>query len=250
MNRASIAVLVAPAVHPVSGRLCAGQADLAALALAQSLGPVEVFYAGALGDAALQDYLAHGAAEITVLDVQAGCDVVEALSSLAGAFRMVLCGARAEGGEASGLLPYLLAETLQRPLLPDVLSLVEEHGRVRAVQYLPKGLRRTLETDYPLVASVHPRAAKARAWSYVRQVEGKIRHVPARGQALPLPAIEALRRARPLVAASRASGHERMMGAVATGDGKSGGMVVKQGDSVAKAQVVLDYLRQHQLIDF
>ncbi|MCP1292268.1 electron transfer flavoprotein subunit beta, partial [Chromobacterium sp. S0633] len=61
--------------------------------------------------------------------------------------------------------------------------------------------------------------------------------------------LEPARRARAL-AAQRSSGLERLLGAIAGDDAAAGGRVVKQGDSVEKAQVVLDYLRQHRLVDF
>ncbi|RMC95162.1 electron transfer flavoprotein subunit beta [Aquitalea palustris] len=246
-----IAVLVAPAVHPVSGRPCAGEADLAALALAQRLSSqVDVWYAGAADDAALADYLARGADNIHSLSLSPGSDVLAALCSVLQGVDMVLCGARAGGGDGSGLLPYQLAEQLGRALLPDVLDLSKSDQQWQALQALPKGVRRTLAAKLPLVASVHARAASAVGWSYARLQQGKIQRKAATGAALPQVVLEPARRARALVAASKVSGHARMQGAIAGGEGKSAGIVVKQGDSVEKAQVVLDYLRQHQLVDF
>ncbi len=246
-----IAVLIAPAVHPVSGRPCAGEADLAALALAQRLpGELQVWYAGAADDAALADYLARGADNIHSLSLSPGSDVLAALCSVLQGVDMVLCGARAGGGDGSGLLPYQLAEQLGRALLPDVLDLSKSDQQWQALQALPKGVRRTLAAKLPLVASVHARAASAVGWSYARLQQGKIQRKAATGAALPQVVLEPARRARALVAASKVSGHARMQGAIAGGEGKSAGIVVKQGDSVEKAQVVLDYLRQHQLVDF
>ena len=246
-----IAVLIAPAVHPVSGRPCAGEADLAALALAQRLpGELQVWYAGAADDAALADYLARGADNIHSLSLSPDSDVLAALCSVLQGVDMVLCGARSGGGDGSGLLPYQLAEQLGRALLPDVLDLSKSDQQWQALQALPKGVRRTLAAKLPLVASVHARAASAVGWSYARLQQGKIQRKAATGAALPQVVLEPARRARALVAASKVSGHARMQGAIAGGEGKSAGIVVKQGDSVEKAQVVLDYLRQHQLVDF
>lgn len=247
-----IAVLVAPAVHPVSGRPCAGKADSAALAVAKSLGgELSVFYAGTADDAALGDYLAQGASRIEVLTASEGADVASLLAIRLSNFDIVLCGARSGGGEGSAMLPYALAETLGRPLLPDVLSFAAESGGMRAVQFLPKGQRRQLLSAFPFVATVHERAAAPLPYSFARKVEGKIARSPAMGGARQEKQYEAGdRRARPLVAQSRASGHERMLGAIAADDGKATGQVVKQGDSVEKAQLVLDYLREHQLVDY
>jgi electron transfer flavoprotein beta subunit len=41
-----------------------------------------------------------------------------------------------------------------------------------------------------------------------------------------------------------------MMGAIGGDGGARGGQVVKQGSAEDKAQILLDYLREHRLIDF
>ncbi len=51
-----------------------------------------------------------------------------------------------------------------------------------------------------------------------------------------------------LAAADKRSGHARMLSAT-TPDCR-GGNVVIEGSSVEKAQVILAYLREHQLIDY
>ena len=50
------------------------------------------------------------------------------------------------------------------------------------------------------------------------------------------------------VAAEKRSGHARMLSATTTES--RGGNVVNEGSSVEKAQVILAYLREHQLIDY
>ncbi|MBN3006502.1 electron transfer flavoprotein subunit beta [Chromobacterium alkanivorans] len=245
---AKTAVLVAPAAHPVSGRPCAGAGDLAALALARRLGRAfVVLHAGAADKDALADYLAQGAAAITVLDLPADSDPTPALIAALGGFELILCGERSGGGEASALLPYLLAEGLDRPLLPGVLELSEADGEWRALQGLAKGRRRRLAAQAPLLASVKPDGAEPR-WSWAGLQRGVLTRRTAAGAPMPAPRLEPARRARAL-AAQRGSGLERLLGAIA-GEAAGGGRVVKQGDSVEKAQAVLDYLRQHQLVDF
>ncbi|KMN83811.1 hypothetical protein VK98_01250 [Chromobacterium sp. LK11] len=245
---AKTAVLVAPAAHPVSGRPCAGAGDLAALALARRLGRAfVVLHAGAADKDALADYLAQGAAAITVLDLPADSDPTPALIAALGGFELILCGERSGGGEASALLPYLLAEGLDRPLLPGVLELSEADGEWRALQGLAKGRRRRLAAQAPLLASVRPDGAEPR-WSWAGLQRGVLTRRTAAGAPMPAPRLEPARRARAL-AAQRGSGLERLLGAIA-GEAGGGGRVVKQGDSVEKAQAVLDYLRQHQLVDF
>ncbi|UGA38418.1 electron transfer flavoprotein subunit beta [Chromobacterium haemolyticum] len=246
---AKTAVLVAPAPHPVSGRPCTGPGDLAALALARRLGRAfVVLHAGDADKTALADYLAQGAEAIAVLQLPADSDPTPALIAALGDFELILCGERSGGGEASALLPYLLAEGLDRPLLPGVLSLTEEGGEWRALQGLTRGRRRRLAAQAPLLASVKPDGAEPR-WSWAGLQRGVLTRRAAEGGAMQAPRLEPARRARAL-AAQRGSGLERLMGAIAGDDAAAGGRVVKQGDSVEKAQAVLDYLRQHRLVDF
>ena len=51
-----------------------------------------------------------------------------------------------------------------------------------------------------------------------------------------------------LAAAEKRSGHARMLSATTTES--RGGSVVIEGSSVEKAQVILAYLREHQLVDY
>ncbi|WP_028536533.1 hypothetical protein [Paludibacterium yongneupense] len=253
VERPRIAVLVSPAVHPVSGRACAGAADLAALALGQALvasGAPDVFYAGAAPDSALADYLAHGCRRLLVLRHEPDQDVSASLAAAVRPYDLVICGIRSGGGMSSGLLPYQLAELLGRPLLPGLAELSLDSGTVRGAQSLPQGEQRLLEAGFPVLASVHPRAATARPWRFAGLAQGRIEVTPATGCGLTECAFEPERRALPLRAARAERGHERMLQAIAAGDGQAAGLVVNQGDSVEKAQVVLDYLRHHQLVDY
>ena len=60
--------------------------------------------------------------------------------------------------------------------------------------------------------------------------------------------LSAVRKPVKLAAAEKRSGHARMLSAVATES--RGGSVVIEGSSVEKAQAILGYLREHQLIDY
>jgi electron transfer flavoprotein beta subunit len=51
-----------------------------------------------------------------------------------------------------------------------------------------------------------------------------------------------------LAAPEKRSGHARMLSATTTES--RGGSVVIEGSSVEKAQVILAYLREHQLVDY
>lgn len=252
-----IAVLVSPARHPVSGQALRSSSDAAALELACSLTAAEqltVLYAGNAGVDELRDYLGLGAPRIEVLRLSADVDVVPALLDRLRGFDIVICGARSDGQFSSGLLPYLLAEGLNMPLVGDVLDATLQGGTLSLRQFLPKGLRRRLEVSAPVVLAVHPRAAQTRQFAYARAVSGRITQSIAKspaGLAGAAWSFEAVtRRPRPLKAKVVQSGHSRMQGAIGGDSGARGGEVVKQGNAVEKAQVLLTYLREHHLIDF
>jgi electron transfer flavoprotein beta subunit len=253
-----IAVLVSPARHPVSGQALRSSSDAAALELACSLTAAEqltVLYAGNAGVDELRDYLGLGAPRIEVLRLPPDeADVVPALLDRLRGFDVVICGARSDGQFASGLLPYLLAEGLNMPLVGDVLDATLQGSMLSLRQFLPKGLRRRLEVSAPVVLAVHPRAAQTRQFAYARAVGGRITQSVSKspaGLASAAWSFEPVtRRPRPLKAKVVQSGHSRMQGAIGGDSGARGGEVVKQGNAVEKAQVLLTYLREHHLIDF
>ncbi|MEC5162073.1 MULTISPECIES: hypothetical protein [unclassified Janthinobacterium] len=261
-----IAVLLAPARHPLSARAQAGACDAAAFELACSLQPAEQLTLlcasvdGAIAAADLRPYAALGAANIELLAVAGDAALLPALAARLDGFDLVICGMRSEWQAASGLLAYRLAEALELPLASDVLEARRVGGALRVRQFLPKGLRRLLELDGPALLAVHARAPRTRQYAYARAAAGRIAHrAGAAGSILgggvgvgAVWSYEALtRRPRPLKAALAQSGHTRMLGAIGGGDGAGkGGEVVKQGNAVEKAQVLLDYLRDHGLVNF
>ena len=125
--------------------------------LARRLGgaSVAVLHAGDPDEPALRGYLALGAPCVQTIDVPRDRDVLDPLAALLSDYALVLCGSRGESGMGSGLLPYLLAQRLGRPLLPNVLSAQLAGGAVRARQFLP-GRRRDMEADLPALLTVHP----------------------------------------------------------------------------------------------
>jgi electron transfer flavoprotein beta subunit len=253
-----IAVLVSTARHPVSGQPVRSASDAAAFEIGCSLAPagrLTVLSAGMAGKESLEGYLGLGAEAIEVLTVSSPDDVLPALLARLKGFDLVLCGMRSDGQSASGMLPYMLAEGLKAPLVGDVLE-ATAGGRTLAVrQFLPKGMRRRLEVSLPAVLAVHPRAPQTRQYAYARARAGRVTYVAGAigngGRGAPAWQFEpATRRPRPLKAKVAQSGHSRMMGAIGGDGGARGGQVVKQGTPEQKAQVLLDYLREHRLIDF
>lgn len=263
MNKTNlkIAVLVSPARHPLSGRPLRSVSDAAAFELACKLAPANrltVLCAGMASKDSLQEYLGLGAQEIEVLTVADAADALPALLARLQGYDVVLCGARSDGQFASGMLPYLLADRLRMPLVQDVLDAELDQDWLALRQFLPKGQRRRLEVPVPAVLAVHARAPQTRQYAYARACAGRINYVAGSiqaGQAGAQPSLlwryeAAGRRPRPLKAQVAQSGHSRMLGAIGGDSGARGGQIVTQGSVEQKSQMLLDYLREHRLVDF
>jgi electron transfer flavoprotein beta subunit len=260
-----IAVLVSVGRHPVSGTARYSRNDAAALTLATRLAAqhqatLDVLHAGDPTNPALREYLALGAAKVEVLAVAAGDEIAPALTARLKGYDLVLTGTRAEGTEDSGMLPYQLADALGFALLGsavdiDVEADVEadvESAHITVRQFLPKGLRRRVQVSLPVVVAVHPMANATPRYAYAKLREGAIEPVlvSAANSAESLPWSIKPATAKPvrLAAAEKRSGHARMLSATTTES--RGGSVVIEGTSVEKAQVILAYLREHQLVDY
>ncbi len=258
-----IAVLVSTGRHPVSGAPRYSRNDAAALELGRRLAQrhgaqLDVIHAGDPADPALPEYLALGAQQVEVLSCTAADDAAQALATRVREHDLVLTGTRAEGAHDSGMLPYRVAALLGYALVGAAVDLEVEAGQARVRQFLPKGLRRRVEAALPAVVAVHPLADARPAYAYARLRAGTVR-ASAVGVAARVAAMEAApeaaawqsgpveRKPLKLAAAERRSGHARMLGATTTES--RGGNVVNAGTSVEKAQVILAYLREHQLID-
>jgi len=252
-----IAVLVSVGRHPVSGAPRYSRNDAAALELGRGLAgkhgaQLAVLHAGDAADPALANYLALGASEVEVLPCGAGDDGARVLAAQLEHCDLVLTGTRAEGAYDTGMLPYRLAAVLGRPLVGAAVDVDIEGGRVAVRQFLPKGLRRRVDAALPAVVAVHPLANAQPRYAHARLRSGAIRTAPAArcadsdAAAWSLGAIE--RKPVKLAAAEKRSGHARMLSATTTES--RGGNVVNGGTSVEKAQVILAYLREHQLIDY
>ena len=259
VSACGITVLVSTSAHPLSGRPVTSRNDTLALEIAQQLSrgatSVRTLHAGDPQDTALPDYLAFGASFVEVLPAAPGDDIIAALTEQLQNSKLILCGTRAQSGEASGMLPYLLATALKRPILSDVLDVQLAGDSVQATQFLPKGRRRTVTMSLPAIVAVHPLATVFPRYAYARRVAGRIVTLPEsapetsaapRSSAWTLETTE--RVPLKLKAPDRRSGHARML--AATVAASRGGQVVNEGSNVEKAQAVLAYLREHDLIAF
>ncbi|NML19160.1 hypothetical protein HHL10_29760, partial [Azohydromonas sp. G-1-1-14] len=189
-------------------------------------------------------------------------DAVAALVPVCRESALVLAGPRGESGLSSGMLPYLLAQRLQRELIGEVIDLrPEADGGWRVVQALPRGARRAwrLEPGTAAVLVTSARLAQREdlpqrhAWVAAQhgRIEDRRADTASSGQ------LEANRwvleparkQRRALAAASNESGAARM--ARATGSGapaRQGGIVIREGSTVDKAQALLEHLRKLALV--
>jgi len=257
---ASVAVLVSAGRHPTSGtpRACRGDAVAMAVGAFLAGDDLRVIHAGDEEEPALKDYMALGANRVDVLKATPGSVPVSALAEALASADVILTGCRAEQGAGSGLLPYVLAEMLGRPIISNALEIsIEDSARGRTAmirQFLPKGQRRRVSCSLPLVIAVHPMAPARLKYAYARRVAGQVALLPMVGNGdgatlQPSWAVETgARRAQRLKAQDKQAGHARLLSAIVSE--VKGGVVAFEGTSVDKAQVVLNYLREHRLVDF
>jgi electron transfer flavoprotein beta subunit len=269
IERSEIVVLVSVRIDPASGRATRSRADAAAVALAQkALGEgrePRLCTAGDMPAGVARDYLAQGVSQLTRLPVHGEATLDQVASTLESACRdggLAIAGPRAESGLGSGLLPYALAQRLQRPLIHEVIDLLREaDGGWRVVQALPRGARRSwrLEAGVPAVLVTSPRLAQRedlpQRHSWVAAQAGRIVELLAAAPASPPPVAAvwnfepARKQRRALAPVSTESGAARM--ARATGAAESagqGGTVVRDGSAMDKAQLLLDHLRKLSLV--
>ncbi|MBC7755164.1 MAG: electron transfer flavoprotein subunit beta/FixA family protein [Bdellovibrio sp.] len=249
-----IAVLVSAGKHPVSGQPRHCRNDSLALQMGLNLAnDILVLHAGESENPALQDYLALGAPQINVIPTTD--NIVNNLATQLTNTDLILSGTRAENGDDSGLLPYLLATKLNLALVADVVEIKAYENKIEILQFLPKGRRRRVTVCLPALVVVHPSAAVTLNFIHARQNLGSIStlsasNFDAKHSQSDLKQWHTCPARKPIkLAASRTlTGHERLMAAISSK--AKGGAVVNEGNNVEKAQVILDYLREHQLIDF
>ncbi|GGD84249.1 drug:proton antiporter [Caballeronia grimmiae] len=250
-----IAVLVSVGRHPVSGTARYSRNDAAALAIALDIAKqhgaqLDVLHAGDPGSPALAEYLALGAPRVEVLNTSG--DACAALAQRLADYDLVMTGTRAEGAFDSGTLPYKLADALNVALVGSAVDVSVTNEGVEVRQFMPKGLRRGVRVQLPALVAVHPLANAAPRYAYARMKEGRVAPVAANApvdkeqSAWTLGPVTA--KPKRLAAPEKRTGHARMLSATTTES--RGGSVVIEGSSVEKAQVILAYLREHQLVDY
>ncbi|MDR5801034.1 electron transfer flavoprotein subunit beta/FixA family protein [Caballeronia sp. LZ001] len=250
-----IAVLVSTGQHPISGTARYSRNDAAALALGIDIAKehgaqLDVLHAGDPANPALAEYLALGAPRVEVLNTPG--DACAALAQRLAGYRLVLTGTRAEGAFDSGTLPYRLADALNVALVGSAVDIDVTNEGVEVRQFMPKGLRRRVRVQLPALIAVHPLANATPRYAYARMREGRVAPVAAAAPVDPEASAWSVgpvsAKPKRLAAPEKRTGHARMLSATTTES--RGGSVVIEGSSVEKAQVILAYLREHQLVDY
>ncbi|RJF88965.1 electron transfer flavoprotein subunit beta [Oleomonas cavernae] len=242
-----IAVLLSLGHHPVSGRACAARGDAQAIALAHSLGGEVMGLHAGPGDAAIGDYLGHGLTRLTVLEQPAGADPVPALAKALAELRpdLILAGRQAQGGDDTGLVPYLLAERLTRPIVADAAAITRVGGNVVVEQALPRGARRRVTLPLPALVTVHPAAPPALPFTHGALRRGTILRRPGEAPtAIAEPIEERPYRRRPRLMGGVAGGSAADRLKAATEVTGGGGRLLVEPDPAAAAREILDFLKR------
>lgn len=252
----NVVSLVSIGKHPLSGRERRAEQDSRALELGLSLAGARVtaLHAGDAQASTLRSYAGMGLPSIRVLQQQPDSDVLAPLCDhlLAERPDIVLSGVRAESGESSGMLPYLLGSALGWPVVPGIAAIVKvENGTAQLLQALPRGQRRALSVKLPFIASVDLAAAEPRQSAYgpasralleatsfaaVEDLEKRDWHeAPARKRP------KRLKRVKAKTAA------ERFKAATAKAQGK-GGVVLREQPAAEQAKAIFELLLEEGMI--
>lgn len=251
-----IIVLLSVATHPYTGRPLRADLDARALELALQAAnaPLLAVHAGAADAQALHGYLGMGLSELTVLEAAPEADVSALLLQHIRAVRpdLVLCGSRAQAGEASGYLPYLLAHELGWPLAAHISGFTLAADEIRLQCALARGRRRELIVKPPLFATVSAAAPNARQSAFARARRGRVRVLPHPdiiGHATP--AVWQVRpaRARPkrLKSMSANLAGEELLKAL-TDNSSKGGQVLSGLSAPDAADRLIAYLRLQKML--
>ncbi|TBW55750.1 electron transfer flavoprotein subunit beta [Marinobacter halodurans] len=246
-----VASLVSNGQHPKSGRSRRASQDARAVELALKMTgrAARVIHVGTgHRDSGLGQYLGMGLPEITLLNADENADAVPVLvDHLKGTdLDIVLTGIHAEQGEASGMVPYLLAEHLGWPLVSHIADIQKvEGGKAEVLQALPRGQRRLLRVPLPFIATVDNAAAEARQYAFGAARRGKlvdeVIDAPVDQARLEWESHPAKPRPKRLHVAKAKSAADRFKAATAKPQGQ-GGSVLRDGTDLEKATAIMDLL--------
>ncbi|MEJ2669471.1 MAG: electron transfer flavoprotein subunit beta [Gammaproteobacteria bacterium] len=245
-----VATLVSVGQHPKSGRARRANQDARAVELGLKMVGVScrLIHVGEGNETGLRHYLGMGLPELSLLK---GDDSTDAVSVLIKHFKenptdIVLTGIHAEQGEASGMVPYLLAEHLGWPVVSRIADIQKiEGGKAEILQALPRGQRRLLRVSLPFIATVDNAAPEARQYAFGAARRGRFAEVDvetdvdeARKSWQETPAKPRPKRLNVVKAKSAA---DRFKAATAKPQGQ-GGKVIKEGSDREKAEAIMELL--------
>lgn len=246
-----VTALVSVGNHPSSGRARRADQDARAVELALSLAPeaVEVVHAGNPNEAVLRDYAGMGLAGVKVLQLSEEADAVAALCDYLSADTpdVILTGVRAESGESSGMMAYLIGERLGLAVVTRIAEVrAISEGYAEVLQALPRGQRRAVRVALPFVASVDSAAATARQSAFGPAMRAQIKAEQQGVEVLDsvradwetVPARKRPKRLK-VVKAKTAADRFKAATAKATGDG---GAVLRDESAAQKAKAIFDLL--------
>jgi electron transfer flavoprotein beta subunit len=195
-----------------------------------------------------------GLEQLHVLEQPEGADALPALTAYlrdAGA-QVVLTGSQAETGEGSGMLPFLLAESLGWPLVVGLAQVESiDAGSALVLQALPRGQRRRLKVRLPFLATVDNAAPKPRQSAYGPARRGVLQAADVEIVDDELLAVATLQPAKPrpkrLKVIKAKSGADRMKAATAKASG-GGGQVLKGVTAQAGAEAILKLLIEEGVV--
>lgn len=250
-------VLLSVGRNPVSGRrrLSLQEASAIAMAARAGLAPVLV-HAGSPGSAPiLRPALGLGATRLDILAMPEEADPLGPLTACLKerAARLVITGTRSEDGEASGHLPFRIAQRLSMPLLTNCVALAQESdGALTLVRAMDGGGRQIYRAGYPLLVTVGDAAPRAGLSVFARAREGSvaIHHAKADlDERVRMASHPSRPRPRPLAPGPQGGRAMDRLNAALGRNGKerAGGVLVPASAGEA-AQAILTYLRQEGLL--
>lgn len=249
-------LLISAGRHPVSHAPVLPRLEAQMIRLAEGLGPMRGLHAGP-DVVPARDSLGHGLARLDHIRIDAELDPLPELVAHLADSRpdLILAGRRGEGGEETGLVPYVIAQRLGYTLIPDIIALRPGPvpQSVEVEQALAKGARRRLVVRLPLVATVHPAAPVPKPFAYAQMRRGQVNVLERAGDPpAQMSAAEASSvvtrpfKPRPKLmrgAPAGASASERLLAATGGSEGGGANVLVDPAPEVA-ARAILAYLRQ------
>lgn len=182
MTKPKIAVLLSAGVHPVSGkpRMAPNDARAVEMALCQNADCTAI-HAGNSDNPALRDYSGLGVDVIEVLGpTKEGDDIVPPLVRRLSELKpdIVLTGMRSEHGEASGMVPYQIAQQLGLKHVASVCAIesIDESKAIIVQGY--KGFpRRKIAVKLPALFSMSELAPPPRMRAFAKARSGKLEQI-------------------------------------------------------------------------